>query len=405
MGLFSKLYYLFAPYVDHRERIVGTFFAGLTEHSAAPSTRARLHELLQSNIAVINLWTEYRYKGYKYLKKAERRKLYTNLQLIADDFALFCAQQGADTPTQRRTLELITQYLSPASGRYQYRESSSFGRLLRDPNTEPLIGDCNQIVTLYIYLYAHYHDIRQLQVRLLPGHVALHYNGEDIEATNATFTDYASREGAQLQPIEEIVSINLLDTTDENFARNEVAPQDFLQASRFAFILSSERDIVRNNLDAAYGKLVSTLMQRHNYAQALKFAKQSKDMELLSVVGNNGAVYHMERHEYSAARRYAEHAVRRAELVKNSYHAEGIHHYQAGRYHDAITAFKRYGDESLVQKCYTALYVGEQKKLGGNLTTANIKQYAGTIRRMYSYAKKSGNKELLKHADGLRKHL
>ena len=405
MGLFSKLYYLFAPYVDHRERSVGTFFAGLTEHSAAPSTRARLHELLQSNIAVINLWTEYRYKGYKYLKKAERRKLYTNLQLIADDFALFCAQQGADTPTQRRTLELITQYLSPASGRYQYRESSSFGRLLRDPNTEPLIGDCNQIVTLYIYLYAHYHDIRQLQVRLLPGHVALHYNGEDIEATNATFTDYASREGAQLQPIEEIVSINLLDTTDENFARNEVAPQDFLQASRFAFILSSERDIVRNNLDAAYGKLVSTLMQRHNYAQALKFAKQSKDMELLSVVGNNGAVYHMERHEYSAARRYAEHAVRRAELVKNSYHAEGIHHYQAGRYHDAITAFKRYGDESLVQKCYTALYVGEQKKLGGNLTTANIKQYAGTIRRMYSYAKKSGNKELLKHADGLRKHL
>ena len=405
MGLFSKLYYLFAPYVDHRERSVGTFFAGLTEHSAAPSTRARLHELLQSNIAVINLWTEYRYKGYKYLKKAERRKLYTNLQLIADDFALFCAQQGADTPTQRRTLELITQYLSPASGRYQYRESSSFGRLLRDPNTEPLIGDCNQIVTLYIYLYAHYHDIRQLQVRLLPGHVALHYNGEDIEATNATFTDYASREGAQLQPIEEIVSINLLDTTDENFARNEVAPQDFLQASRFAFILSSERDIVRNNLDAAYGKLVSTLMQRHNYAQALKFAKQSKDMELLSVVGNNGAVYHMERHEYSAARRYAEHAVRRAELVKNSYHAEGIHHYQAGRYHDAITAFKRYGDESLVQKCYTALYVGEQKKLGGNLTTANIKQYAGTIRRMYSYAKKTGNKELLKHADGLRKHL
>ena len=39
------------------------------------------------------------------------------------------------------------------------------------------------------------------------------------------------------------------------------------------------------------------------------------------------------------------------------------------------------------------------------LTTANINQSAGTIRRMYSYAKKSGNKELLKHADGLRKHL
>ena len=404
MGLFSKLYYLFAPYVDHRERIVGTFFAGLTEHSAAPSTRARLHELLQSNIAVINLWTEYRYKGYNYLKKAKRRELYANLDSIAVDFDQFARAAGGEL-TRLRVLELLTEYFAPARGVYQYRESSSFGRLLRNPATEPLVGDCNQIVTLYIYVYSRYHDVRDLKVRLLPGHVALHFDGTDIETTNGTFVHYDDRDGAELQPVEEIVSINLLDTTDENFARNEVAPQDFLQASRFAFILSSERDIVRNNLDAAYGKLVSTLMQRHNYAQALKFAKQSKDMELLSVVGNNGAVYHMERHEYSAARRYAEHAVRRAELVKNSYHAEGIHHYQAGRYHDATTAFKRYGDESLVQKCYTALYVGEQKKLGGNLTTANIKQYAGTIRRMYSYAKKTGNKELLKHADGLRKHL
>lgn len=404
MGPFSKLYYLFAPYVDHSERIVGTFFAGLTEHSAAPSTRARLHELLQSNIAVINLWTEYRYKGYNYLKKAKRRELYANLDSIAVDFDQFARAAGGEL-TRHRVLELLTEYFAPARGVYRYRESSSFGRLLRNPATEPLVGDCNQIVTLYIYVYSRYHDVRDLKVRLLPGHVALHFDGTDIEATNGTFIQYDDRDGAELQPVEEIVSINLLDITDEHFAQHEVAPADFLQASRFAFILSHQRDIVRRNLDAAYGKLINTLMARNNYTAALKFAKQSKDMELLSIVGNNGAVYHLERNEFAAARRFAEHAIKRAELVKGSYHAEGAYHYQAGRYHDAIKAFHHYGDQQLVKQCYEALFVAEQNKLGNNLTAESVKQYAPVIKRMHGYAKKSGNRQLIDHADKLRKYL
>lgn len=404
MGLFSKLYYLFAPYVDHRERTVGTFFAGLTEHSAAPSTRARLHELLQSNIAVINLWTEYRYKGYNYLKKAKRRELYANLDSIAADFDQFARAAGGEL-TRLRVLELLTEYFAPARGVYQYRESSSFGRLLRDPATEPLVGDCNQIVTLYIYVYSRYHDVRDLKVRLLPGHVALHFDGTDIETTNGTFVHYDDRDGAELQPVEEIVSINLLDITDEHFAQHEVAPADFLQASRFAFILSHQRDIVRRNLDAAYGKLINTLMARNNYTAALKFAKQSKDMELLSIVGNNGALYHMQKGEFAAARRLAEYAIKRAELVRESYHAEGAHHYQAGRYHEAIKAFSHYGDQQLVRQCYEALFIAEQDKLGDNLTTESVKRYAPVIKRMHTYAKKSGNKELVRHAESLKKHL
>lgn len=404
MGILQKLYYTFAPYTDASERAVGAFFAGLTEHSAAPSTRARLHELLQRNIAVINLWTEYRYKGYNYLKKAKRRELYANLAVITADFDQFAAAAGGEL-TRRRVLELLTEYFAPARGVYQYRESSSFGRLLRDPNTEPLVGDCNQIVTLYIYLYSRYHDVRDLKVRLLPGHVALHFDGMDIETTNGTFVHYDDTDGAELQPIEEIVSVNLLDITDENFAQHEVAPEDFLQASRFAFILSHQRDIVRRNLDAAYSKLINTLMARNNYAAALKFAKQSKDMELLSIVGNNGAVHHMERNEFAAARRFAEHAIRRAELIKSSYHAEGAYHYQAGRYHDAVKAFAHYGDQALVRQCYEALFVAEQDNLGDNLTSETVKHYAPVIKRMYGYAKKSGNKQLIEHASKLRGYL
>lgn len=422
MGLITSLYYLFAPYTDGRERTVGKFFAGLTEHTPVPGARARAVQLLQQNIAVINLWTEYRYKGYTYLKKAKRRQLYANLDRIAADFDAFyqnnlpsaesallhihgVAPDAKLGKNQAQLLQCLVDYFSPGRGIYEYRDSSSFGRLLKDPAVESLVGDCNQIVTLYVYLYSQYLNVQDLKIRLLPGHVALHCGGVDIEATNATFKNYASTEGQSLQPIEEIICVNLLDTTDTHFAKHEVAPEDFLQATRFAFILSHDRGIVIKNLEAAYGKLINTLMERNNYAQALKFAKQSKDIELLAIVGNNGALHHIGQHEYVAARRFAEYAIKRAELTRDSYRAEGVYHYDAGRYHDAIKAFSKYGDQALVKKCYEALFIAEQNKLGDGMTTESIKQYAPIVKRMYGYAKKSGNKELIEHASQLRKYL
>jgi hypothetical protein len=422
MEFLRSIYYLIAPYTDARERVVAKFFAGLTEHSSGPSTKARLNELLQDNIAVINLWTEYRYKGYTYLKKKKRRQLYANLDAITTTFDEFYKQTQYTADEVRLQIHgvaphahtagnhavllyALMEFFSPNRGVYEYRDSSSFGRLLRDPNTDQMVGDCNQIVTLYIYLFSRYFSINELKIRLLPGHVALHCGGVDIEATNATFANYDESEGQQLLPIEEIASVNLLDTTDTHFAQHEVKPEDFLQASRFAFILSHNRDIVTHNLEAAYSKLINSLMERNNYSAALKFAKQSKDIEILSIVGHNGALYHMEHGDFAAARRYAEHAVRRAELVKDSYRAEGVHHYDAGRYHDAIKAFHHYGDQELVKKCYEALCVTEQKNLGDNLTSETIKQYAPVIKRMYGYAKKSGNKQLIEHANALRKYI
>lgn len=422
MGILQSIYYLFAPYTDTRERRVGLFFGGLTEHSAGPSTTARIIELLQSNIAVINLWTEYRYKGYNYLKKAKRRELYANLDRITEDFDQFyqneqksveevmlhirgAASDARVTHEQAILILALIEYFSPSRGVYEYRESSSFGRLLKDPNAEQLVGDCNQIVTLYIYLYSRYQRVEDLRLRLLPGHVALHIGGLDIETTNGTLTNYSAAEGQSLMPIEEIVSINLLDITDTHFAKHSVAPEDFLQASRFAFILSHDRDIVRRNLDAAYAKLITTLMERHNFTNALKFAKQSKDIELLAVVGHNAAFYCMEQNDFAAARRYAEYAMKRAEIVKQSYQSEGLYHYNAGRYHDAIKAFHHFGDESLVRSCYEALYVNEQKKLPSQLTEGSIKQYAPVIKRMVLFAKKSANSDMQRHADGLKRYL
>lgn len=422
MGFIRSVFYFFSSYTDVRERAVGLFFKGLTEHNSQLQTRARLGDLLQRNMAVINLWTEYRYKGYRYLRKSQRKKLYVNLQLIADDFDYFyrnnpqseevvvshihrLVPHAAVDPERVVLLQALMDYFSPGRGVYEYRESSSFGRLLRDPSREKLVGDCNQIVTLYIYLYSRYHDVHDLQIRLLPGHVALHFGGIDIEATNGTFADYNDQREGELLPVEEIVSINLLDTSDVYLSTHEVAAEDFLQASRFAFILSHNRDIVTRNLDAAYNRLVNSLMRRNNYGQALKFAVASHDVTLLSVVGHNGAVYEMEHHNYTAARRFAQHAPKRDELIRSSWRAEGAYHYQARRYHDAIKAFKNIGDQTLVSQSYEALFFEEQEKLGSNLTTESIKKYANTIKRMHVYAKKSGNRKLIEYIDGLKKHI
>jgi hypothetical protein len=233
----------------------------------------------------------------------------------------------------------------------------------------------------------------------------LHYQGIDIETTNGTLVDYSKQRDAALLPIEEIVSINLLDTSDAYLAAHEVGAEDMLQASRLAFILSHDREVVAHNLDAAYGKLINSLMDKNNYNQAMKVAKASRNQELLGVVGHNGAVYEMRHHNYAAARRYAAASPQRDELVHSSWQAEGAYQYQEKHYHEAIKAFKRLGDQKLVGQCYQALYVEEQRKLGANLTTDSIKHHSRTIKRMRLYAKRSGNKKLVSHANNLYKYL
>jgi hypothetical protein len=422
MGFFRWIFYLIRPYTDARERSVAKFFAGLNEHSAHSSAQSRLDQLLQENIAVINLWTEFRYKGYRYLTKTKRRELYAQLERITSEFELFYRAYTVEAetitarvrtiapgarlhPNQTRLLQAIMDFLSPSNGRYEYRSSSSFGRMLRDPSEEVLVGDCNQIVTLYIYLYSRYFPVRDLHVRTLPSHVALHYGGVDIEATEGSWANYATQKDSVVLPIREIVSINLLDTTDENFATHAIDPEDFLHAARFAAMLSHEREIVTHNLAAAYQTIVAARMKKHDYVRALRFAKQSRDLELLAAVGVNGAQYHVARHDFVAARHFAEYAPKREEIIREIYRSEGVYHFDARRFHDAITAFKKLGDEKLVRVCYENLYVDEQNKLPKNLTSETIREHKRTVARMQGFARKSHNRQIIEQAHKLAKYL
>lgn len=422
MQKLKKIVRVFSPYATEDEKSVQVFYKSLTENSNREITISKLLELIQYNLACMNLWGEYRYKGYQYLTKSNRANLYNNLKLIEIDFENFSKSNTDqlsplnDTNYQTSTklnsdsqqlvlLSKIMAYFSLTRGLYKYQESSSFGKLLQDPSKNQLIGDCNQIVTLYIYIYSRYFPVTDLKLRTLPNHIALHYNGVDIEATKGIFTDYSNDANNSILPIEEIVSINLLDVTDSYLKTKPISPKELLQASRLAYLLSSNREIVANNLQATYSLIINDLIKLHSYDSALTFANQSKNQKFLELVGHNGAVYNMQKHNFTKARSFAKFSSNKQELIKHTYQVEGKYYYEKGNYYASIKAFSVISDQKSINTCYEALFIKEQSKLPKNLDSSNIKNYRKIIDNMNKYAKKSNNKTLLSNVSQYNKYL
>jgi tetratricopeptide (TPR) repeat protein len=301
-------------------------------------------------------------------------------------------------------LKAIMDYLNPSSGRYIYRESSTFGALLKDPTKEKLVGDCNQIVTLYIYLYSRKYDVLDLQLKTYPGHVALHFYGTDIEATNGQFAKY-KKEGQTILPIEEIVSLNMLDVTDKYYKTHKVSAEALLEASRVAYVLSSQREIVEKNLVTAYNNAVVEMLNSSSYKKALEFAQASGDEKLVRTVGHNGAIYYMKENEFKKAIKYAEYSSDASKLKHAIYQNEGAYYFNKGDYFSAIKGFENAGDNDAVKTCYGALFNKEQKKLGKIKTTEDLKANSKIIYNMDNYAKKSGNQSLINYVSDMKKYL
>ena len=424
MNIFQKIFYLFSSNTDPTERRVAKFFAKLDEHQTKDDIRQDLDWFLQNNIIGINLWSEFKYRGYKYLKKAKRRELYNNSLAIASSFEIYLSKNKhsvdqvlaeisaagigsknlSEHAEQLQYLRSIMSYLSPHAGRYKYRKSCTFGELLKDPGKNVLEGDCNQIVTLYIYLYSLRHDIKDLEIKTYPGHVALHFKGADIEATSGTFANY-KKPNQNLLPIEEIVSINLLDVSDEYFKTHDVSAESLLESARIAYILSSQRDIVEKNLAAAYNNVVVDFCGSSSYAKALKYAKQSDEPKLIHMAGHNGAIYFMRGNEYKKALNFAQYSHDRAKLNNSIYHNKGAYYFSKGDYYTALKAFGEIGEHDAVKKCYAGLFSQEQKKLGKLDTAEDIKANRKIIGNMQMYANRSGNASIIKYVNSLNKYL
>lgn len=277
----SAVFYFFSPYVNSFERRVNKFFRNIKSTSGILSVNSELQELMQKDLVVLSVWLERKYKGYKYLSKRVRRRMYENRDLIVQKFEEFCVVHTLQEKDEKLLrLRQIAAFLHPGA-LYLYLETASFGKLLQNPEKAKLEGDCNQIVTFYIYLYSLKFPIKDLQIRILPGHVCLHFKDMDIEATNATFVKYD--EGSVL-PVTEIVSTNLLDLNDFREKSQQISPRDMVKSAQLAYTISSMKDVVTKNLEIAYHNLAVACLATDDFEGAMFYADKKGDNELRQAV-------------------------------------------------------------------------------------------------------------------------
>ena len=92
MNIFS----VFSPYADPFEKKVNKFFSKLNEKNNKSTVNRQVTNLLQNNALVMQLWIEWRYRGYKYLKKTKRKQMYANSKKIITDFNEYCEQNSVN---------------------------------------------------------------------------------------------------------------------------------------------------------------------------------------------------------------------------------------------------------------------------------------------------------------------
>lgn len=281
LNLLRKIFYFFSPYVNAFERRVDRFFRNIKSTSGVLVVNADLLKLMQEDLVGVSVWAERKYKGYKYLKKSVRRKLYANRNLIVQKFEEFCSAHVPDERDERlRYLRQIAAFLRPG-GVYEYLDTASFGKLLVNPDEGKMIGDCNQIVTFYIYLYSLKFSIQDLHIKILPEHVCLHFQSIDVECTSGDFLKY---ENGEVLPVTEIVSTNLLDMSDFRERMGKISERDMVKAAQLAYAISSMKEVVEKNLQVAYHNLAVACLQEDDFAGAMFYADKKGDEEMRQAI-------------------------------------------------------------------------------------------------------------------------
>lgn len=258
-----------------------SFFRNIKSTSGILSVNAELLALMQEDLVVLSVWTERKYKGYKYMKKRVRRRLYANRWLIVRRFEEFCREYVPNEMDEKlRYLRQIAAFLH-SGGVYEYLDTASFGKLLANPDEGKMIGDCNQIVTFYIYLYSLKFPVQDLKIKILPEHVCLHFQGIDLEATSGDFVKY---DKGEVLPVTEIVSTNLLDMSDFRERAQRISERDMVKAAQLAYAISSMKEVVEKNLQIAYHNLAVACLNENDFEGAMFYADKKGDEELRQAV-------------------------------------------------------------------------------------------------------------------------
>jgi len=407
---------LFSPYVDPFERKVDKFFKSIKSTDNIASIRKDLLKLMQQNLIVVNVWLEKKFKGYSYLTKKKRRKMYEDIaaiktklnehsnayQIDYDQMKKHLSHKGIELIDANKEkvgyIYSIMEFLKPGKY-YKYIKTASFGKLLRDPNESKLEGDCNQIVTLYIYLFSLKYPVEELEIKLLPEHVCLHFKNIDIEATTGTFEKYT--ENRDVLPITEIISTNLLDLSDFREEVQSISERDMVKSAQLAYAISSLKSLVAKNLNIAYRNLGISAMKANNFSSAVFYLSKTDDRELVDMAYRNAAIYYMKSNNFSKARHYASKS-RDKNLIKTIQHNEGVYYYKKDKLDKAYGIFSDLGDEKMKKACLGKKYNKLAKKVSGVKTLEDAKKHKSTYRKMLSLAQKMGDLSL---ADSVRSTL
>lgn len=370
---------LFSSYVNSFERRVNRFFSHIKSTSNIADIREDLLKLMQENLIVVNIWLEKKFKGYKYLTKKSRRKMYEDTEKIKQKFQAHCSTCGINQEAVRGMLDQmaitypngddgkilylaqIMDFLRPGKY-YRYIKTSSFGKLLRDPDQEKLEGDCNQIVTLYIYLYSLKFPVNDLKIKLLTGHVCLQFREIDIEATNGYFAKY--REFDHILPVTEIISTNLLDLADFREEIVSISPRELVKSSELAFAISSLRTLVEKNLAISFRNMAIFLLKSYDFSGAEFFAQKTGDEKLINGVYREAVSYYANKQNFSKALYYAQKSGDSGAL-------------QMVRHNEAAYEFNKLA-----------------KKVAGVRTLTDAKNNRSTYQKMLSLAERMEDKEI-----------
>jgi hypothetical protein len=368
MNIIKYIFSIFSPYVDKKEKIVDKFFSKINEKDNKEKIIENLYFLMQKDLVILNLFLEKKYKGYKYLNKKNRKLLYSNKEYIKELFLNFRKNFDIDIKNKIEYLEIINKFLKEKLN-YQYEEARNFGELFKYKNT--VIGDCNQIVTFYIYLYSLQNNINDLKLRLFDNHVCLNLGEIDLECTKNIFCDYSNKT-SKILDIFEIISINLLDIPDKKVKKNDITIKSLLESAKIAFILSSDKEITSKNLEIAYLNLAINYTKKNLYNEALEISKKIQNEELKNNILLSAINYFLKKNNFLKAKKFAK--LKNDENIKNNIiNNEALYYFKKNNIKKALILFKVANNIKGQISCYEKLFLNLQEKIKTIKTIKKLK--------------------------------
>ena len=386
--LLKTFFALFSPYACKQEKQLYRVI------SKKNINKARLLELMQENVVVVSLFLEKYSRGYKNLRKFKRQKAYKNLERLKTLFLEEAKLQKCNTKDQLAVLKMIKYFLHDQK-RYVYKESTFLGGLLVDSNKQKLVGDCNQIVTLYVYFFSLFFDIEDLKIKMPTGHVLLSWNSLDIETTTGAMSSASKQKHYEIL---ELLAVNLLDISDENQQTHALKAKAMLKMAKLAYSISSNKQIVVKNLRAAQHNLALEYLTKYKFKAALAIWTQLADSKHIAICRTKAVSYYVDNHKFAKALKFSN---RDKQLVVYTEKKQIQYLISKSRLKKALKIAEAGLYIDLKQFILTKMFNELAAQLPSRLDSQSVADHKGTIKQMLRLALQMHDSKLTQHCKKL----